>query len=52
MHLVCSGPFRFDYVQGRWVYHRTGQDLYRQLEKEMEGLTGRQLKLDARAEGE
>ncbi|KAG2485050.1 hypothetical protein HYH03_016148 [Edaphochlamys debaryana] len=41
-----SGPFRFDFASGRWVYHRDGRDLVRQLEEEVGGLVGAPLRLD------
>jgi hypothetical protein len=36
----CSGPCRYDWHGGSWVYHRTGQDLWQQLQQELEQLLG------------
>ncbi|EFJ48187.1 mitochondrial matrix protein frataxin [Volvox carteri f. nagariensis] len=41
-----SGPFRFDYVNGRWNYNRDGRDLVRQLEQEIGALVGTALHLE------
>lgn len=39
--LLSSGPFRYDYTTGgRWVYHRDGRDMLKQIEAELEGLLG------------
>ncbi|GLC70207.1 hypothetical protein PLESTF_000937900 [Pleodorina starrii] len=38
-----SGPFRFDYVDGRWIYNRDRRDLVRQLEQEISSLIGPEL---------
>ena len=38
--LYYSGPFRYDFMDGRWVYHRTGQDLVQQLEQELQQMLG------------
>lgn len=36
-----SGPFRYDHQPGgRWVYHRDGRDLVKQLQQELKGLLG------------
>ena len=43
---ACSGPFRFDWLSGRWVYHRTHQDLLQQLQQELKQLTGADISLD------
>jgi frataxin-like iron-binding protein CyaY len=40
-NLPCSGPCRFDWHEGRWIYHRTGQDLAQQLQQELEQLLGK-----------
>ena len=42
----ASGPFRFDYANGRWVYSRDRRDLVRQLEQEIESLVGAKLQLE------
>ncbi|GIL52553.1 hypothetical protein Vafri_8379 [Volvox africanus] len=41
-----SGPFRFDYVDGRWVYNRDGRDLVQQLEQEIGSLLRSELHLE------
>ncbi|PNH09606.1 Frataxin, mitochondrial [Tetrabaena socialis] len=41
-----SGPFRFDYSDGRWLYSRDGRDLVRLLQAEITGLVGAELKLE------
>lgn len=45
----CSGPFRFNYHEGRWVYHRDGRDLQQQLAQEIGGLLGQAPSLEADA---
>jgi hypothetical protein len=35
-----SGPFRYDYNGGAWVYRRDGHALHAKLEAELEALTG------------
>lgn len=35
-----SGPFRYDYLNGRWTYHRDGRDMLRQLRQEVGQLLG------------
>ncbi len=35
-----SGPFRYDYTDGAWVYRRDGHALHAKLEAELEALTG------------
>ncbi|KAL6771706.1 FTX1 [Auxenochlorella protothecoides x Auxenochlorella symbiontica] len=35
-----SGPVRYDYIDGRWVYRRDGHDLLERLETEVKELTG------------
>lgn len=35
-----SGPFRYDYHEGKWVYHRDGRELLTQLEREFNSLLG------------
>lgn len=35
-----SGPFRFDYHEGKWVYSRDGHELLQQLQQELQGLLG------------
>ena len=35
-----SGPFRYDYADGAWVYRRDGHALHSKLEAELEALTG------------
>jgi frataxin len=35
-----SGPFRYDYVNGRWRYARDGRDMLEQLQDELTGLLG------------
>ncbi|KXZ42691.1 hypothetical protein GPECTOR_124g491 [Gonium pectorale] len=41
-----SGPFRFDYSDGRWLYHRDRRDLVKLLEAEISQLVGSPLKLE------
>ncbi|GAX72625.1 hypothetical protein CEUSTIGMA_g81.t1 [Chlamydomonas eustigma] len=45
MSSPVSGPFRYDWNSGLWVYHRDGRMLLQQLETELEGLTGKPIKL-------
>lgn len=40
-----SGPFRFDYKDGSWIYNRDGRDLFKQLEQEFEQLVGAKFQL-------
>eukprot|EP00877_Chromochloris_zofingiensis_P001215 jgi/Chrzof1/11094/Cz05g23130.t1 len=40
MSSPVSGPFRYDYQAGRWVYSRDGRDLFHQLDEELQRLTG------------
>eukprot|EP00884_Botryococcus_braunii_P002290 jgi/Botrbrau1/12061/Bobra.0295s0016.1 len=40
-----SGPVRYDYVDGRWVYLRDGHDLLDRLEQELKALCGAELHL-------
>lgn len=35
-----SGPFRYDYHEGAWVYHRDGRELLGQLQAELQQLVG------------
>jgi len=35
-----TGPFRYDYINGHWVYSRTGQELLSQLQAELQQLLG------------
>lgn len=35
-----SGPFRYDYHAGSWVYHRDGRELVSQLQQELKQLLG------------
>ncbi|KAG1664530.1 hypothetical protein FOA52_012997 [Chlamydomonas sp. UWO 241] len=42
-----SGPFRFDWHNGAWVYSRDNSELLGRLEEELEGLTGVAVKLRA-----
>ncbi|GIL79730.1 hypothetical protein Vretimale_12373 [Volvox reticuliferus] len=41
-----SGPYRFDYVDGRWIYNRDGRDLVQQLEQEIGALLRSELHLE------
>jgi frataxin len=36
-----SGPFRYDWHEGRWVYRRDGRELLSQLQQELAQLLGR-----------
>lgn len=40
--LLCafSGPFRYDYFEGKWVYPRDGHHMLERLQKELARLTG------------
>jgi frataxin len=40
MSSPVSGPFRYDYQHGSWVYARTGQELLQQVQQELQGLLG------------
>lgn len=40
MSSPVSGPVRYDYDKGMWVYLRDGHKMYERIEKEMEQLTG------------
>jgi frataxin len=40
MSSPVSGPFRYDYQHGQWVYARTGQELLQQVQQELQGLLG------------
>jgi frataxin-like iron-binding protein CyaY len=35
-----SGPFRFDFKGGKWVYARDGRELHKQLQEEISELIG------------
>eukprot|EP00775_Hariotina_reticulata_P003756 gene3756-4015_t len=35
-----TGPFRYDYSDGHWVYSRTGQELFSQVQAELQQLLG------------
>lgn len=35
-----TGPFRYDYHEGSWVYHRDGRELLSQLQQELKQLLG------------
>jgi frataxin len=35
-----TGPFRYDWHKGHWVYHRDGRELLSQLQKELQELLG------------
>ncbi|GLI68093.1 hypothetical protein VaNZ11_012418 [Volvox africanus] len=41
-----SGPFRFDYLDGRWMYNRDGRDLVQHLEQEIGSLLRSELQLE------
>lgn len=34
----CSGPVRYDIIDGRWVYLRDGHDMLERLESEFVGM--------------
>lgn len=36
MHLFFSGPKRYDYIDGEWVYKHDGQSLHKLLKLELE----------------
>lgn len=40
MSSPISGPVRYDYEKGMWVYHRDGHKMHERLENELEQLTG------------
>lgn len=40
-----SGPVRYDYIDGRWVYHRDGHGMRERLEQELQQLTGVEIHL-------
>jgi len=40
MSSPVSGPVRYDYNGGGWVYRRDGHTMHERLEKELEALTG------------
>ncbi len=40
MSSPVSGPIRYDYHKGSWVYSRDGHKLHERVEKELEELTG------------
>jgi frataxin-like iron-binding protein CyaY len=44
---LCSGPFRYDYSRGRWIYNRDGRDLQRQIHDELKQLLGEAPSLEA-----
>jgi len=44
--ISCSGPFRYDYSGGNWVYHRDGHKMHEKLEKELKALTGAEVDLN------
>lgn len=33
-----SGPLRYDYVDGRWIYHRDGREMKTMLQEELSTL--------------
>lgn len=45
-----SGPSRFDFINGTWIYHRTGQELLGLLETEISQLIGIPLSLNGQAQ--
>jgi frataxin len=46
MSSPLSGPVRYDFEKGSWVYLRDGHHLHRRLQDELEKLTGRRLDLN------
>lgn len=36
---------RYDYIDGRWVYHRDGHGMRERLEQELQQLTGAEIHL-------
>ncbi|KAL4421105.1 hypothetical protein ABPG77_009632 [Micractinium sp. CCAP 211/92] len=45
MSSPLSGPVRYDWGPGKWVYHRDGHDMHTRLEQELKQLTGQELDL-------
>lgn len=48
----CSGPVRYDYVDGWWLYLRDGHELHARLRQELRELTGRDPELEAGGAGD
>lgn len=46
MSSPVSGPVRYDWGFGKWVYHRDGHDLHTRLRHELKQLTGQDLELN------
>ncbi len=44
-----SGPLRYDYCNGRWVYHRDGRDMLGMLQEELTQLCGIPVDLEGEA---
>lgn len=40
MSSPVSGPVRYDFYKGSWMYHRDGHRMHERLERELEALTG------------
>eukprot|EP00873_Tetraselmis_striata_P037487 jgi/Tetstr1/457751/TSEL_044296.t1 len=40
-----SGPFRYDFVGGEWIYNRDGHSLHKKLSEELQNLVGAPLHL-------
>ncbi|GAB4816946.1 hypothetical protein N2152v2_003992 [Parachlorella kessleri] len=47
MSSPVSGPVRYDYIGGQWVYHRDGHSLLGRLKEELHKLTGAELQLQS-----
>jgi frataxin len=46
MSSPLSGPVRYDWAPGKWVYRRDGHDLHSRLTSELKQLTGQELELN------
>lgn len=46
MSSPISGPVRYDWDRGAWIYHRDGHAMHSRIEKELEEMTGIQIDLN------
>lgn len=46
MSSPVSGPVRYDYYKGSWIYKRDGHKMHERLQTELEGLTGQGIDLN------
>ena len=46
MSSPVSGPVRYDYYKGSWIYKRDGHKFHERLENELKSLTGQEIDLN------